>query len=72
MLPGGLAVVGDPAVYVTAGDRRLADVAPDGEMVVTGAPGEEVEVVGWDVEVGEPLARTVTLSDRGWSTVRLR
>lgn len=62
----GLAVIGDPALYVTAGDRRLADVAPDGSVVVTGAPGEDVTLVGWAVEANAPLERNLTLPDRGW------
>jgi hypothetical protein len=49
VLPGRVAVVGDPALYACAGDTRVADVAThDGEIVVTilGA-GERVTVAGW-------------------------
>jgi hypothetical protein len=49
VLAGGIAVVGDPALYACAGDARIADVAVvDQEVVVTvlGA-GERVRLVGW-------------------------
>lgn len=50
LLPGELAVIGDPDRYATAGDRRIAAVWPTPEGVgldVLGAPGERVRVVGW-------------------------
>jgi hypothetical protein len=68
LLDGGRAVVGDPALFVTAGDRRLAQVDADGSVVVAGAPGEEVALVVWDGEVSE---RRLTVPDRGWDGVRL-
>jgi len=49
VLAGGIAVVGDPALYACAGDARIADVdVVDDEVVVTvlGA-GERVRLVGW-------------------------
>jgi hypothetical protein len=68
LLDGGRAVVGDADLFVTAGDRRLAEVAPDGTVLVTGAPGEEVSVVVWDGDVSE---RRVIVPDRGWERVRV-
>jgi len=50
LLPGGLAVVGDPDRYATAGDRRLAGVraTPAGAAFdVLGAAGEAVTIAGW-------------------------
>ncbi len=50
LLPGELAVLGDPDRYATAGDRRLGGVWPTPEGValdVLGAPGERVRIVGW-------------------------
>jgi hypothetical protein len=49
LLPAGLAVFGDPALYASAGDRRLRDLraTPDGAALdVLGAPGEAPEVCG--------------------------
>ncbi|MEY2450200.1 MAG: hypothetical protein QOH79_3676 [Acidimicrobiaceae bacterium] len=49
ILPGGLAVIGDPSRYATAGDSRLESVdAQDGgvRFTVLGA-GELVSIVGW-------------------------
>ena len=63
LLADGLAVVGDPDLFAPAGDRRLADVAPDGTVVVSGAPGEAVRLVGWN---GAVVEREVTVPDRGW------
>lgn len=50
LLPGGLAVVGDPERYASAGDRRLAAVRATDEGVafdVLGAAGEALRVAGW-------------------------
>jgi hypothetical protein len=50
VLRGELALVGDPARYATAGDRRTAGIraTPNGvELDVLGAPGERVELAGW-------------------------
>jgi hypothetical protein len=49
VLANGIAVVGDPDVYATAGDSRVAEIAlTDDEVVVTvlGA-NERLRVVGW-------------------------
>jgi hypothetical protein len=50
VLADGIAIIGDPAVYATAGDRRLRGVRCDEEgtrFEVLGAPGERVTIVGW-------------------------
>ena len=49
VLAGGIAVIGDPDVYATAGDTRIADVEvdPDGVAVTVLGAGERVRVVGW-------------------------
>jgi hypothetical protein len=51
VLDGDIAVVGDPKLYATAGDARVADVQSDGDgrgvtITVLGAR-ERVEVTGW-------------------------
>jgi hypothetical protein len=62
VLPGGIAVIGDPALYASAGDSRIADVAVDspGDDVVVTVLGadERVQIVGWS-ERG--------ISARSWS-----
>jgi hypothetical protein len=64
----GVAVVGDPHLFVTAGDARIGDV--DGRRVtVVGAPGETVELVGWST-AGE-WRRTVDVPSRGWTSVEV-
>jgi hypothetical protein len=50
VLPGGIALFGDPSKYACAGDRRLRgirSVAGGVELDVLGAPGEVVELRGW-------------------------
>jgi hypothetical protein len=68
LLADGLTVVGDPDLYVTAGDLRLAEVAADGTVVVAGAPGEVVRLVGWNA--GTVVEREVAVPDRGWERLR--
>jgi hypothetical protein len=51
MLPGGIAVIGDPALYACAGDARIADVVSDDDVggvtvTVLGA-NERMHVVGY-------------------------
>lgn len=65
MLPGGIAVIGDPALYACAGDSRIADVVADADaggvtVTVLGA-GERVRIVGWS---GRPI------SARAWEPAR--
>jgi len=73
---GGVAVVGDPSLYATAGDRRVGGVVPltggDGVRVtIVGGAGESVELAGWDEDTGI-WRRSVALGDRGWATVEVR
>lgn len=85
ILPGGIAVIGDPTRYATAGNTRLADVAAvDGSVrfTVLGA-GETVTIVGWadhapraddgiEVEWNEPIWRVhVQVPDSGAISVAL-
>lgn len=55
-LVGGVAVVGDPSLYATAGDRRISAVtaAADGQGVVVSVVGaeERVELACWSAERG--------------------
>lgn len=49
VLADGFAVIGDPRLFVPAGDRRLRGLRSHGDRVhfdVLGAPGERVEIVG--------------------------
>ena len=57
VLAGGLAVIGDPAVYATAGDTRIAGVEaePDAVRVTVLGAGERVRVVVW---AERPIAAT--------------
>ncbi|HEV7524690.1 MAG TPA: hypothetical protein VGP92_06975, partial [Acidimicrobiia bacterium] len=60
VLPGDIAVIGDPALYASAGDARIAEVAVVAggvSFTVLGAD-ERVRIVGW--------ART-PVAARGWS-----
>jgi len=62
VLPGRIAVVGDPGKYATAGDRRIRRIAvSDGGVAfdVLGAPGERVRVEGWAAD-GAPSAEAWT------------
>jgi hypothetical protein len=85
VLPGGLAVIGDPTRYATAGDARLASVETTGDGVrftVLGA-GELVTIVGWAdhqprvadgvaLEWDAPIWRVrVRVPDRGQISVAL-
>jgi hypothetical protein len=51
VLPGGVAVIGDPALYACAGDSRIADVVSDrdgdGVTVTVLGAGERVRIAGW-------------------------
>jgi len=50
ILPGDVALIGDPALYATAGDKRIAGVHAVADGVSTdvrGAPGERVRLAGW-------------------------
>jgi hypothetical protein len=62
----GIAVIGDPAVYATAGDMRIA-VVDAGHVTVLGA-GESVELIGWTERDGLRRIR-VDVPRRGWVDV---
>ena len=65
----GVAVIGDPALHVTAGDARIGDV--NGRRVtVVGAPRETVDLVGWSATAGA-WRRAVTVPRRGWISVEV-
>jgi hypothetical protein len=67
---GRVAVVGDASLHATAGDLRIGEVHDDGDRVritVVGAPGEDVEVVGWSSASGE-WRRRVAVPARGWTS----
>jgi hypothetical protein len=53
VLANRIAVIGDPDVYATAGDSRIADVALEGDEVVVTVLGanERVRAVGWSAGV---------------------
>jgi hypothetical protein len=83
VLAGGIAVIGDPDVFVPAADRRLrvSATADTVDAVVIGAPGETVSIVGWaaapvvigaETHDGGVWRVEVTLPDRGWERLRLR
>jgi hypothetical protein len=81
VLPGGIAVIGDPALYACAGDARVADVTADADgrgvtVTVLGA-GERVRIVGyaerpvsartWSPAAGHAdVASTYDGSTRAW------
>jgi len=69
IFPGGIAVIGDPALYACAGDARIADVVvrDAGELAVTvlGA-GERVGLVGWS---RSPISARAWSPATGWSAV---
>lgn len=59
VLRGEIAIVGDPALYATAGDRRIHSIREaDAGLAfdVVGAAGERVELVGWSGR-GRPAGR---------------
>lgn len=64
----GVAVVGDPALYVTAGDMRVHHVA--GPRVGLVGPNDDFELVWW-TEAGGVQRRAVTIGDTGWLDVDL-
>jgi hypothetical protein len=49
VLANGIAIIGDPDVYATAGDSRVADVEVNGDEVAVTVLGahERVRLVGW-------------------------
>jgi hypothetical protein len=73
ILPGGIAVIGDPALYACAGDSRVADVVADrhGEGVAVTVLGanERVHVVGWSER---PISASAWTPATGTSEVASR
>ncbi|MEY2469993.1 MAG: hypothetical protein QOF21_2691 [Actinomycetota bacterium] len=63
----GVAVIGDPALYATAGDMRIAAIEANGRVTVLGAD-ESVELVVWS-ETGGVRRMTVDVPRRGWIEV---
>jgi hypothetical protein len=61
VLPGGIAVIGDPALYASAGDARVAEVTADeaGVTVTVLGANERVRIAGWSEH---PIAAS------SWST----
>ena len=70
VLPGDIAVIGDPALYACAGDSRVADVVvePDGAGVTVTLLGanERVHVVGWS---RQPIAARAWAPSTGASEI---
>lgn len=62
----GVAVIGDPALYVTAGDLRVHHVS--GSTVGLVGPDDEFELVTWSEGAGVQR-RTVTIGATGWVDV---
>jgi hypothetical protein len=71
VLANGVAVIGDPDVYATAGDSRIAAVALDGDeatVTVLGA-GERVRLTGWSAR---PVAARAWVPGTGSADVAAR
>ena len=72
----GLALIGEPAKYVTLADRRFrgATVEPDGfALTLEGAPGEEVRVLAWDADANRllpPVTATIGADGRAATAIR--
>lgn len=70
----GVAVIGDPDLYATAGDHRVADVrrAPAGglDVEVAGAPGEPVRIACWSADRGAWIEH-LTLDGQGAASYHL-
>lgn len=73
---GGVAVIGDPALYATAGDHRIAAVeATDADagarVTVVGSPGEAVQLACWSADRGA-WREPVVIADAGETVVDIR
>ena len=67
LLPAGLAVFGDPALYASAGDRRLRDLratAGGAALEVLGAPGESPELCGFSLHPFEATLQVAAGEER--------
>jgi len=72
VLPNDLALIGEPAKYVTVADRRFLSVEarPDAiDVRLAGVPGEVVTLLAWDAREGR-LLPTVTATIGADGTVR--
>ena len=59
----GVAVIGDPALYVTAGDLRVHHVA--GTTVGLVGPDDDFELVVWSEDAGVQR-RPISIGANGW------
>ncbi|HVT75613.1 MAG TPA: hypothetical protein VHD87_01175 [Acidimicrobiales bacterium] len=64
----GVAVIGDPALYATAGDLRIHHVAGDTLTVV--GPNDAFDLVWWTEAAGVQRHR-IEIGDVGWANVSL-
>ncbi|HUR76311.1 MAG TPA: hypothetical protein VMZ22_00035 [Acidimicrobiales bacterium] len=65
----GVAVIGDPVLYATAGDMRVHHV--DGDTVTVVGPNDAFDLVWWTERDGLQQQR-VEIGDVGWAEVKLR
>jgi hypothetical protein len=72
LLPCGVAIVGDPSRYATAGKARIATVDDDGDRVRLGVlgAGEVVTIVGWSD--GRAVAARRWQAADGWEPLAVR
>ena len=75
ILSNGLALIGEPAKFVTLADRRFVSIETEADAIrvaLAGAPGERVELLGYDARLDAPLApMTATLGADGRGAARL-
>lgn len=74
VLANGIALIGEPAKFVTMADRRVAGVAVGDssiEVALRGAPGEVVELLAWDTVGERELRSTATIGADGTATATL-
>jgi hypothetical protein len=64
----GVAVIGDPALYATAGDMRLHHVTDQTATVL--GPNDDFEIVWWS-ETDGLKRQSVTIGDVGWAEIAL-
>jgi hypothetical protein len=71
----GLALIGEPGKFVTLADKRFKEIEPlenSIRVVVTGVPGEVVEIMTYDTQESVLLPRTfVTIGSDGISEVTI-
>lgn len=78
VLSGGIAVIGDPALYAVAGDTRVADVVADRDGVSVTVLGahERIHIVGWSehpiaARAWSPAAHSSDVASTYDSTTRM-